>query len=82
MAVTIRKTRGGQNIFTNAEINIGQNGGGLNFYADDGTLLMQGDKNGLTIQDADGTKRSRLGTQPDGSRDSFFGITADGEELE
>lgn len=69
MAVTIRKRYGGQNILNNTEINIGAKAGGLNLYAEDGTLLIQGDQNGFTAQDADGTRRSRFGTQPDGSRE-------------
>ena len=92
MTVTIRKIRGSQKILgkpiidgaemNNSDINIRQGAGGLNIFAADDTLLIQGDSDGLTVQDSDGTRRSRLGVQPDGTRDVFFGLTAEGEDIE
>lgn len=81
MAITVTKRYRGQQIINDAEINLGANGGSLNIYADDGTLLITGDEEGFTVQDSDGTRRSRLGVQPDGSRDVANVTTKPGVDL-
>lgn len=81
MTVTIKTRHGGQKIINNSKINVANRAGGINFYADDGTLLMKGSSEGLTLQDSDGTRRSRLGVQPDGTRDVASVTTKAGVDL-